>query len=307
MKQLELSCKGYALLLPHFKQWLDILGYAENTVYRLPLLIREFLFYLEDHLIFDVEEIDVKIISDYYKHLQNRTNHKINEGSLSSRYLNQHQWALKKFKEYLFKNYNISLPLHLKAEKVADNELEYLTIEEVKQLFLATDSVTRNDALKQRYRAILVLLYSCGLRRNEASQLNTEDVLVDRRLIVVQDGKNGKQRYVPVNNFNLNLLQEYILDARIGFNRKKSNALLLGKFGTRLATGTIGLQVKQLVEATHNSDLIAKKVTAHMLRHSIATHLLEQGMSIEDISLFLGHSSLESTQIYTHILEDDRL
>lgn len=307
MKQLELSSDGYRLLLTHFKQWLALLGYTKITIYKLPLLIREFLFYLESQSIYTIEEVTINTINTYYKYLQLRTNSKTKGGGLSSKTLNHHQWALNKFKEYLFKHDNITLPVHLKTEKVPDEELEYLTIEEVKLLFLATESISQNEAIKQRYKALLVLLYSCGLRRNEAHQLNVEDVLFDRRLIVVQHGKNGKQRYVPINAFNLSLLQDYMYDARIIFNKKRSNALLLGYHGTRLSTGTIGKHIKELSIVTNDANLIAKKVTAHKLRHSIATHLLEQGMQIEDISLFLGHSSLESTQIYTHITEDDEL
>lgn len=307
MKQQELSHQGYKILLTHFKQWLDILGYNKATVYKIPLLIQELLYYLEKQLIFDIELVNIGVIDTYYKYLQCRTNNKQNNGGLSSSYLNQHQWALKLFKQYLNKHYKIVLPLHLKTEKLEENTLKYLTVEEVKSLFEAIDSLSVLDVFKQRYKVLLVLLYSCGLRRFEAAYLNIEDILFDRRLLVINHGKNSKQRYVPINHFSMNIIRDYMLDARITFNKKGSNALLLGIQGTRLNVSTIGNNIKTIVEATENKDLIEKNVTAHMLRHSIATHLLDSGMPIEDISLFLGHSSLESTQIYTHILEDDRL
>ena len=307
MKKLELSSDGYTLLLAHFTQWIELLGYSKNTVYSLPILIREFLFYLEQHQILALENIDVTIITNYYSHLQLRGNTTGDGGSLSARYLNLHQWGLKKFKEYVFKHYKITLPIQFKAEKIPDKTLEYLTVEEVKQLFDAVSSIPVKDAFKQRYKATLVLLYSCGLRRYEASSLNVEHILFERRLILVEKGKNGKQRYVPINDFNLEILRDYLLDGRFSLNKKRSNAFLLGDRGTRLSVATIGRNIKAIALATNNPDLIEKEPTAHMLRHSIATHLLDKGMEIEDISLFLGHNSLESTQIYTHIYDDDRL
>lgn len=306
MKRYLFSNK-YTILLAHFKQWLDILGYAGSTVYSLPLLVEEFLLYLESKEILELEKVDYSILNEYYLHLQSRKNKRGIGGALSSSYLNTHQWALKKFNEYLIKHYQIKLPIHLKSEKLEENRPDYLTLEEVKLLFKASSSVTKDELLNQRYKAALSLLYCCGLRRNEATSLNVDDILFDRRLIVVQSGKNSKQRYVPINDFTSEILLEYKLDARIEFNRKRVSAFLLGRYGTRLTNGAVGKDLKRIAEATNSKSIIEKNITAHMLRHSIATHLLDSGMQIEDISNFLGHSSLESTQIYTHINQDDRL
>jgi integrase/recombinase XerD len=307
MKQLQLSNDGYKTLLTNFKEWLSILGYSKSTVYSLPLKVKEFLHYLEIHNKYELVDITIKDIEAYYIHLQSRTNFTKEGGGLSSSYLNHHQWALKKLRQFVFKHHGIVIPYHLRLEKLPEISLKYLTVQEVKLLFEATNSNVLKTPLKQRYKALLVLLYSCGLRRLEASMLNVQDVLFDRGVLVVNKGKNSKQRYVPVNHHGMEILKDYLLGARMSFNKQGCNAVLLGQHGTRLGVSAIGKDIKTIVETTNSKDLIEKNVTAHMLRHSIATHLLERGMNIEDISKFLGHSSLESTQIYTHILDYDRL
>jgi integrase/recombinase XerD len=145
------------------------------------------------------------------------------------------------------------------------------------------------------------LLYSCGLRRNEVVHLDVSDVLFDKERIYVRKGKNYKERFVPINGYNLRILEDYIYDARPEFNIKnKTEALLLNHHGTRLLGTGLSNQLQLIINATDNKDLKAKHITPHSLRHSIATHLLQQEVNIEIISKFLGHSSLESTQIYTH-------
>ena len=179
-----------------------------------------------------------------------------------------------------------------------------LTTTEVSALFEAATIYGAHEHTRLRDRAILVLLYSCGLRRNEASKLDLKDVFYGKELIHVRAAKNRKERLVPINGYNLELLEEYIYDGRPLFkNADKTEALLIGQTGDRLLGGGLNYRIKLIQKAVTDLNLQEKKVTAHLLRHSIATHLLAQGMKIEDIQTFLGHSSLESTQIYTHIVK----
>ena len=110
---------------------------------------------------------------------------------------------------------------------------------------------------------------------------------------------------MPINKYNLKIIEQYIYDYRPLFkNHKQTEYLLINYRGTQLMGESLCHRLKAIAINTNNCALITKGITPHILRHSIATHLLEKGANIETISQFLGHSSLESTQIYTHILED---
>ncbi len=303
MKKLPLQNAGYKFLVANFKEWLDILGYAESTVYSLPIQLQEFFYYLESHGHTDIKSIKTQTIKSYYEYLQTRTN-QTQGGALSKRYLNAHQYALHKFRNYLKQHKIKPIPVHLKVEKLDAYLPNVLTPLEVRALFTATDYSHTKPHIQQRDKAMLVLLYSCGLRRSEASNLNLRDVYYARELLHVRKGKNKKERLIPVNSYNLEILEEYIYEARPHFYKAtETEALLIGMSGKRLQGGTMNTRLKHLQTLTDVESLKEKRITAHLLRHSIATHLLESGMHIETIQQFLGHSSLESTQIYTHIIK----
>lgn len=305
MKRLPLRNPSYKALLMSFREWLDILGFAQKSVYSFPVFVREFLHYCEQNNIGQLSHITPKTVREYYGHLKQRPNER-RGGGLSKNYLNGHQQALKKFSEYLKKHNANPLPLHIKPERIdrADH-IEVLTEEEVRELFAATDHSTIYERVRLRDRAMLVLLYSCGLRRNEAVNMDVRDIDFDRELVLVRKGKNYKERYVPINRYNLRLLEDYIYGGRPMYpNYKQGEALLLSnQTGDRIIGNTIAKSLDRIIGATDNEEIKAKNVTAHKLRHSIATHFLSAGMDMADIKQFLGHSYLETTQIYTHLLE----
>lgn len=304
MKKLNLQNPSYKAIIADYQEWLDILGFAERSIYNYPIYLQEFFYYLEQHNIQHIDHIQATTIKKYYQQLQQRPNQR-KGGALSKSYLNSHQQALKKFKEYLQKHQAKNIPLHLKPERI--NRLEIINIlsqEEVKELFKATQFSSQYEHIQLRDKAILVLLYSCGLRRKEASSLNIKDILFDKELLHIKQGKNYKERLVPINLYNLTILEDYIYQARIQFkDYNQSEALLLSCFGRRLQGADIAMRLQQIIKSTQNQEIIAKKISPHRLRHSIATHFLEAGMNIEDIKQFLGHSHLETTQIYTHLIK----
>jgi integrase/recombinase XerD len=304
VKKLKLKNDVFKMLVTNYKEWLDILGYAESTVYQLPIHLQEFFYYAEQNRITRLNQITPKTIKDYYNALKERANERRN-GALSKSYLNKHQQALKKFKEYLqnhdYKDFNV----HLKNENnPTEEKLNILTQEEVKQLFKATEYSHNENKFRLRDKAILTILYSCGLRRNEAVHLDLSDILFDKERVFVRKGKNYKERYVPINRRNAEILEDYIYEGRPEFYQaKESEALFINHHGTRMQGMSFANRLKVIVEATENKSIIDKKITLHILRHSIATHLLQKEVPLESIKTFLGHSSLESTQIYTHLLK----
>lgn len=304
MKKLKLQNEVFRLFVANFKEWLDILGYAESTVYYLPNHLQEFFYYAEQQDIKTLTEISPKTIKSYYNELTERANERTS-GALSKSYLNKHQQALKKFKEYLQNNDYKDFNVHLKSEtNPTEEKLNILTQSEIKELFKATDYSHKHHRFKLRDKAILVVLYSCGLRRNEAVSLDISDILFDKERIYVRKGKNYKERFVPINRKNAEILEDYIFDARPEFYQSNlSEALLVNHHGTRMQGTSFANRLKAIVKATNNKEIIEKNITLHILRHSIATHLLQQEVKLESIKTFLGHSSLESTQIYTHLLK----
>ncbi len=316
MKKLNLDNPSFRYLEQSFREWLDVLGYAPTTVYNMPNLLREFLKYLESKEIKQINELKGKHIEAYYQKLKERSN-QIRGGGLSNAHLNKHIQGIRKFAEYLQKVGRLDIPeVRLKNEE-AESKITYLTEEEIQLLFKATyqpperrpnTSEAVYEAMQSRDRAMLSIFYGCGVRRNEGVNLDVGDINFDRSLLHVRKGKKLTERFVPVSKTSLKHLTEYIYDHRPELTLgSKSGALFITyQTQSRMQGQSLSIRLKLLQYQTGDLDINEKEIGLHTLRHSIATHLLNAGMKLESISKFLGHSSLESTQIYTH-LEDNKL
>lgn len=304
MKKLKLNNHSYRILISNFKEWLDILGYSDGVVKYYPIYLKEFLHWSECHGHTELKTILRKDVSQYYDYLRQRPNESYT-GALSNASLNSHISALKRFNAYLKKHNAKPLSIHLRFEKTDKlGATDIVSQEEIKELFAATQHSYIMPHVCLRDKAMLVVLYSCGLRRNEAVHLDLNDVFFAKERILVRKAKNGKERFVPINRYNLEILEEYIYDGRPLFHKvKETDALFVGQQGKRLGGQAMKLRLRTIIKATGNPDLMDRRITPHKLRHSIATHLLEGGVAIEAVSQFLGHTSLESTQVYTHLVE----
>jgi integrase/recombinase XerD len=310
MKQLPIKSDSFTYILASFKEWLDIQGYAPSTVYTFPNHVREFFHDLEiTYQLTQVQQIKPLHFKAHYKRLKQRTNTRFG-GGLSNASLNKHVDALMKFAEYLRKSARLELPyIKLQRNDQDSKDIDVVSVPEIKALFLACDDHAPTplfEILASRDKALLTVFYSCGLRRNEAYHLDLSDINFDRQVLHVRKGKNYKERFVPFNKTSSQILQTYMYDYRPQFNNPdKSTALFLSSRGKRMSDQTMNIRLKILILRTSFTHLHQKTVSLHTLRHSIATHLLDAGMSLENISRFLGHTSLESTQIYTHLAEQD--
>jgi integrase/recombinase XerD len=319
MKKLALKNPSFRYLEQSFKEWLDVLGYAPVSVYNMPLQVRELLHYLESENINNIKELDVNHIKGHYNKLKERSNQR-QCGGLSNNHLNKHIQSLRKFTDYLRQVGRLTLPeLQIKNEEADAKQIPVLTEEEIQLLFKATYktpsghrphynlSAAQVEAMQARDRAMLAIFYGCGARRNEGVNINVGDINFDRSMLHVRKGKNYKERFVPINKTSLKYLQDYIYDHRPELLRgSKTEALFLSMQCKPLNGQTMLLRLKYLQHQTENADLIEKEIGLHTLRHSIATHLLQAGMELESIARFLGHSTLESTQIYTHLAGVDQ-
>jgi len=317
MLSLEIKTPGYNYLLQSYKEYLQILGYANPTVESWPIHVREFLHFLETKNIFQITIVEPKHINEFVQYIKQRKN-KSKAGALSSSSINKIIGAVNVFAKYL--NSTGKYILELSTQRAEDDigERIILSVEEIKQLYEATFLPQRQNpiAIGQRDRAIIAIFYGCGLRRCEGKNLDIIDIDLQKRLLFVRKGKGNKQRYVPIAAKHLQDIKDYLREGRDWFlyehkqrdtgngkpNEKKINAddlaFFVGQFGNRMNEFYQRLhQMKQRAE-------LNKNITLHGLRHSIATHLLQSGMDIEEIAKFLGHSSLASTQIYTHIINE---
>lgn len=149
-------------------------------------------------------------------------------------------------------------------------------------------------------RAILSLSYGCGLRSMELVSVNVEDI--KDGILIVPKGKGNKRRVIPMTRKVEEDIQNYITYERTLFSISlNEKALLLNILGKRIKKYTCLKILKEIIKRTGNLEIIQKKISIHNLRHSIATHLLEEGVPIEQVRTFLGHSQLETTEIYTRV------
>jgi integrase/recombinase XerD len=170
----------------------------------------------------------------------------------------------------------------------------YLTVEEVEKFIDSFDSEKPCDI---RDRALFELMYSCGLRVSEICALNIEDIFFDERLVKVT-GKGDKQRLVPMGMRAIQNINEYLNNSRSMLVKSiKQNALFLNFRGERITRKGIWKNLRTKMQLLG----IRKDVTVHTLRHSFATHLVQNGADIRYVQNFLGHKSINTTEIYTHL------
>ena len=320
MLSLQIKTAQYNYLLQSYKEYLQILGYANPTVQSWPIHVRELLHWLETKSIHQITMVESKHINDFIQHIKRRTNRRNKGTALSSSSINKIINAVNVFARFL--NSTGKYFLELSTHRAEDNigERIILSIAEVKQLYEATFLPHRHNsiAIGQRDRAIIAIFYGCGLRRSEGKQLNITDIDLNKRLLFVRKGKGNKQRYVPIAAKHLTDIKDYLREGREWFlyhHADSYNHAVKGKpyqkkeaaDDTAFFISQNGNRMNEFYQRLEQMKLraeINKNVTLHGLRHSIATHLLQSGMDIEEIAKFLGHSSLASTQIYTHIINE---
>lgn len=171
---------------------------------------------------------------------------------------------------------------------------DVLTVEEVDAMVNSIDLMAPEG---QRNRAIIETLYGCGLRVSELVGLRISDLYFPDGYIMVE-GKGGKQRLVPISESAIRVIRSYMEDrASIAVKRGNENILFLNRRGSQLSRVMVFYIVKQACEQCG----IKKKVSPHTLRHTFATHLLEGGANLRAIQQMLGHESITTTEIYTHL------
>jgi integrase/recombinase XerC len=248
----------------------------------------DFFSFLKAKGVDSLNEVDRHILRDYLSHLMEQG---IVKASIARKLS-----AIRSFYRYLLREEIIATsPVADTSSPKLDKRLpSFLSIDEVNRLLEAPDLSTPQG---QRDRALLELLYASGLRVSELANLSLEQVNLETQEIRVR-GKGSKERVVLMGEPAAKALMVYLTQGRTELAGKRtSNALFLNRYGQRLAER----RVQRILEKYTNIAGIDKRVHPHMLRHTFATHLLDGGADLRVVQELLGHASLSSTQIYTHV------
>ncbi len=277
----------------------DFLEHAEIAKNQSEKTIENYHHYLHRFLDFagDIKPnaITLKLVQKYQLHL-NRL-----EENLSKKTQNYHIIALRAFLKYLIRNdYETLPPEKIELSKTPERTVEFLTREELERLF---KSVNLKNKKGLRDRAILETLYSTGLRVSELRSLNRKQVDLKRREFMVR-GKGRKPRIVFISDRCAKWLNEYLKTRTdnheplfINYGRTRSGDNISAGEKRRLTDYSI----QEIVRGTARHAGLVKRVTPHVLRHSFATELLQNGADIRSVQEMLGHASITTTQIYTHV------
>lgn len=301
MKKRKLVTPAFIKYEMGFKQWLKRMGYSESAQYNMPLMAREWMYFMEQRSIYSIHNINPDDTKSYFKYLSSRKNER-RGGGISQSHYNKYLQAIKNFVKYLWYSYKILVVVDIKRRVIDYKKPEVLTLEEISALY---ESTSYNRLLRVRDQMILDLCYGCGLRRNEAVNVKLEDVYIERRMLYVRSGKHYSQRYVPFTETMAKRIRHYVDHVREDMIKdRKHDAFLISLECKPIKGHTMLLRVKALQECTKLASIKNKTIGLHTLRHSIATHLMKSGVRVKKIAKFLGHQSMESTQLYTHLLED---
>ena len=275
--------------------WLERQGYAEATIKTTKIKLTQFLNWLERETLSNLNDLNMTHIENYNHYLQKR---KTKKGTLlHPTTIKNHQELLKQIDKYQQKTQN-NKPLikHLIPPSKTKSNPITLTKEEIQNLYKATE----NTLLGYRDRAMLSLYYGCGLRRQEVENLEQKDINYSTKTLHITKSKTYRNRYIPMSNGVQKDILRYQKYSRPYLTIPKSDHLLLSQKTGKTLKGNS--QLNRLKHLAQKANL-ATPITLHNLRHTIATHLLKDGMPLEKIRQFLGHQSLDSTQHYTQIYQ----
>ncbi len=190
----------------------------------------------------------------------------------------------------------LSMP---KVDKKLPHEIK---LDEIEMMF---KSIKTDTPLGIRNYLIVELLYSCGLRVSELCSLEIRHIDFSANQLLVEHGKGAKDRYVPLHNGVIKALRDYLTLARsqlLAHSEDVNNRILLINYkGTSLTPRGVRIILNKIIDDCHETF----KITPHMLRHSFATHLLDNGADLRSVQELLGHEKLQTTTIYTHVSKEN--
>ncbi|MFC4712383.1 site-specific tyrosine recombinase XerD [Planococcus dechangensis] len=263
---------------------------AENTLVSYTRDLKAYLQFMEEvEQLPSVGKIERVHILNYLRHLQ--------ETARNSRTVARHISSIRSFHQFLIreKRSDTDPTVHLEMPQMDKKLPNVLSIEEVDALLESPDT---SKASGLRDRAMLELLYASGMRVSECINLDIEDVHLTMGFVRCT-GKGGKERIIPLGRAALEANRQYIESGRLEMRKpsEKTDALFINQRGKRLTRQGFWKLLKQHTQKAG----IQKELTPHTLRHSFATHLIENGADLRAVQEMLGHADISTTQIYTHV------
>ena len=281
-------------LIKHYTDYLKLeLSLSENSVEAYQHDVDLFLQYLEaQKLSTEIKDIELQTIENFFAYLYD-----LNIGATSqARILS----GLKSFYRYLISEdiTDIDPTILISSPTLGRHLPEVLSYEEIQKMI---DSIDLSLPNGHRNKAMIEVMYACGLRVSELTNLQISDIYKEDGFLRIF-GKGSKERLVPIGDSSLKILYQYIDGARLHVNIKPkfTDTVFLNSRGTGLTRQMVFLLVKELAE----KNGIKKSISPHTFRHSFATHLLEGGANLLAVQQMLGHASVSTTEIYTHISDD---
>jgi len=296
----RLSTPYYQHIHQEFANYQLQLGYSPGQRINVNCCLREFLYFSEQQALL-LEQVQPAHTYAYYHYLEQRPNYRREEGGLSGTSFLRQVYALRLFFSYLQETGQLQQnPISgCIFPKVQSNQREILSQPEIHELYKATRTL--------RDKAILGLFYGCGLRRREAENLNVADIHFKEQLLYVREGKGKKRRVIPLTGRVSEDFKNYYLYERSSYiiqpKGESEQSFMLNNKGRPMRGCTYLCYLNHLLRRS----TIEKSICLHSLRHSIATHLLENGLALDDVRQFLGHKYLETTQHYTRISQQQLL
>ena len=276
--------------ITHYQNYLRIeRGLSKNSIYNYSFDIKKLISWLSENKIeISPINIEAETLQQFIYHIAKEVNARSQSRIIS---------GLKGLFNYLvFEEYRTTNPLDLiESPKIGRKLPDTLSIEEIDSL-ISTIDLSKPQG--ERNRAIIETLYGCGLRVSELINLNISDLFFEEGFIKVT-GKGNKQRFVPIGSLTIKYIEIYRKEIRNHqtIQSLAKDTLFLNRRGNGLTRAMIYHIVKELTEKAG----IHKKISPHTFRHSFATHLLENGADLRAIQQMLGHESITTTEIYTHI------
>ncbi|NQY11214.1 MAG: tyrosine-type recombinase/integrase [Flavobacteriales bacterium] len=265
---------------------------SKSKMYHVQAL--EFMSWLEAKGITSMTKVTSGVMVDYHEYLTNRPK-RSGSGVLSQSSINGHLYTIALLFEDLMEsgvlNSIISLPKFNRDG--VKNQRQIISMEQAKLLYEHSSS--------QRDRAIISAAYGCGLRRSEMEKLNVEDISFPTKMLIVVSGKNEKRREIPMSKRVIHYLKEYKYGERnniLSSVNQGQPAFFVANIGRRLTGDMMNKRLKEIIKTTGDEDMINKEISLHCLRHSIATHLMDNGAKMEFVQGFLGHSNIDTSHIY---------
>lgn len=264
-------------------------GLSKNTVSAYLKDIESYASFLNKyHQINKVKNITTKHLEGFLKSLKNK--------GMDAKTQARKLTAIKSFHAFLFleKEVDENIALKTKSPKIDKKLPSVLSIDEVVTLL---EIIDKNTVLGLRNIALLELIYGSGLRVSELLNIKTSDIHMAQAYVIVT-GKGEKERMVPISDMAVIGIRNYLTNARESLLKGQTSYLFVNLNGKPLSR--VGF-FKVLKKLAKDAGLDQSKISPHTLRHSFATHLLENGMDLRSLQNLLGHEDISTTQIYTHI------